>query len=154
MSKVSKIVTILTAIAGLIGVILYGRLISAGDDAIVAEYATKGTSVADAYISYGQILLIITAVIAILYSLWSLLKNPAALKKAIIALVALGILLAISYALANDGATVDRLGNIIKDGQAGSISKWVSTLMNFSGVLFLVGLATVLWGGLKSVTSK
>ena len=57
--------------------------------------------------------------------------------------------------MADSGETRDPVFNrIIKDGEAGSISKWVSTLMGFATILGVIGVATIFWWILKSALSK
>ena len=53
------------------------------------------------------------------------------------------LLLIVSYALASDGAVTDGIGKILPEGEAGSVSKWVSTLINYSFILGAIGLVFV-----------
>jgi hypothetical protein len=79
------------------------------------------------------------------------LKNPEILKRTLIGVAFLAVLLAIAYSMASDAAVTDSVGNIIKDGEAGAISKWVSTLINFSFYLGIIGLVMFLLDFLKSL---
>jgi len=140
----SKILNIIVAVFGVIGVILFIRVIMAGDDTAAID------SAADTFVYYGTFLLIITAIIAFVLSMINLVKNPAALKKTLLGVGILAVLLIISYVIASDAAVTDSFGKIIKNGEAGKVSKWVGALINFTGVLGLVGLLTVGWGFVKS----
>lgn len=135
----SKIVTTAAAVLGLIGVFLLVRVFMAeGNEAI--------DSATSAIVTYSKILLIITAVLAIVFSVLNLLKHPAALKKSLLGLVVLGVLLAIAYFTASGDAVTDSVGAVLKDGEAGAVSKWVSALINFTGILGLAGILLILLG--------
>ena len=124
-----------------------------GDDA-VKESVDLQNSLVSPYISFAKIILYITAILAIGFSILNLVKNPQLLKKSLISLVALGLLLAISYAMADDGETLNASGLVLKDGEAGTTSKWVSTGIWYSLILGGVGLLVILGGFVKSLVSK
>ena len=69
-------------------------------------------------------------------------------------MAALAVLLLIAYMMASDEATTNMSGNIIKDGEAGSTSKWVSTGIWYSMILGAIGLGFFLWDFVKSLASK
>jgi Na+/H+ antiporter NhaD/arsenite permease-like protein len=152
-SKISKILSIVTGIIGLIAVYFLMRIIMEGDDAI-KESVDLQNSLVSPYISFAKIVLYITTILAVGFSLLNLIKNPQLLKKSLISLVALGILLALAYGMADDGATYNAAGMVIKDGEAGTISKWVSTGIWYSVILGGVGLLFIFGGFVKSLVSK
>ena len=124
-----------------------------GDDA-VKESVDLQNSLVSPYISFAKIILYITAILAIGFSILNLIKNPQLLKKSLLSLVALGILLAISYAMADDGETLNASGLVLKDGEAGTTSKWVSTGIWYSLILGGVGIFAIFGGFIKSLVSK
>ena len=63
-------------------------------------------------------------------------------------------LLIIAYGLASDAAVTNASGMVIKDGQAGSVSKWVSTGIIYSMILGGIGLAFFLWDFVKGLITK
>ena len=63
----------------------------------------------------------------------------------------MGVLLVIAYVFASDAASTDAMGNIMADGEAGSVSKWVSTLINYSFILGAIGLVLFLFDFVKSL---
>jgi hypothetical protein len=83
-----------------------------------------------------------------------LIKHPQLLKQTLISLVALGALLALSYALADDSAVTNVSGNVLKDGEAGPISKWVSTGIWYTMILGGIALLGILADFVKSLVSK
>ena len=151
-SKFYKIAKISAAALGVLGVVLLVRVLLAGD-AVETDAATQA-SVVDPFITFTFIMLGLTAVLAVAFSLWSLVQNPAALKKALITLVGLGILFAIAYSLADDGEVTNKFGQIIEQGEAGPISKNSGALIKFSYFLGFIGIATVVWGSVKGMFSK
>jgi len=140
----SKILTIITAVIGVIGAILFVRVLMAGDDSEAMDSAVN------IIVHYSKILLIVTALIAVGLSLLSLLKNPKALKKALLGIVVLAVLFGISYAVASDAAVTNQFGDIVKNGEAGSTSKMISTLITFTGILGVLAVGTIGFGFVKS----
>ena len=152
MNNIYKIAKIGSAILGVIGVILLVRVIAAGE--AVELDADVQSSVVDPFVTFTFVMLGLTTIFAVGFSLLGLLKNPAALKKALLSLVVLGVFFFIAYSLANDLEVTNKFGIVIENGEAGSISKNSGALIIFSYFLGIVGLATVLWGSVKEMFSK
>ena len=152
-SKISKILSIITGLIGLVAIYFLMMIIMEGDDA-VKESVDLQNSLVSPYISFAKIILYITAILAVVFSLWNLVKNPQLLKKSLISLVALGILLALAYGMADGGETLNTAGNVVKEGEAGATSKWVSTGIWYSVILGAVGLLIIFGGFIKSLVSK
>jgi len=123
-----------------------------GDDS-VKESLDLQNSLVSPFVSFAKIILIITTIVTVAFSLWNLVRHPKLLKKTLISLAALAVLLLISYMMATDEATLNMSGNIIKDGEAGSTSKWVSTGIWYSLILGAVGLGFFLVDFVKSLLS-
>ena len=151
-NKIYKFAKIGAALLGIIGVILLVRVVFAGDDA-VNDLATQA-SVVDPFITFTFIIMGIALVLTIGFTLWSLIKNPKALKKALMTIAVLGILLFIAYMLSNGDAVTDKYGTILEDGEAGPISRRVGTLIKYTYILGAIGLITVIWGSFKGLFSK
>ncbi|MDZ7613096.1 MAG: hypothetical protein U5K51_04835 [Flavobacteriaceae bacterium] len=109
------------------------------------------TSVVSPYLTFARIILIIATVLAVGFSVWNLILHPKLLKKTLVTIVASVAVLVISYMLADDGAVTDMYGKVIKDGEAGSTSKWVSTGIWYTAILFLAGFVVFLLGVVKSL---
>lgn len=154
MSKnLSRILTIVTAIIGVVAFYFFVRIMMEGKDAIEAS-ADLQNGIISPFIWFAVLLLLITAFFSVVGSIGSILKNPAALKKILISLAFLAVIFVISYVLANDGAVYDGVGNILKDGEAGTTSKLVSTGINFSMALGLIGVVLFAVDFVKSLVSK
>ena len=127
-------------------------MIAAGE-AVVVD-ADVQASVVDPFVSFTFIMMGLTTALAVGFSIWSLIQNGEALKKALISLAALGVLFVIAYVIADDGAVTDKFGNIIEKGEAGPISKNAGALIKYTYFLGAIGLACVLWGSVKGMFSK
>lgn len=131
-SKILKVLVAIIFVLGIVGFIMVGR----------AEKDTPEMASAVSFmVDIAFFLLIITVVVAIALSLFSLIKNPAALKKTFLGLAVLGVLLAVAYFMSSGDAVYDAQGVILKDGQAGAVSKWVGTGVTYS--LILGGIGTI-----------
>ena len=133
-TKTSKILTFVTGFIGLVGFYFFVRIVMEGDDAIKEDGALQA-SILSPFISFSIFLLIATALIAIIFSLLNLTKHPEVLKRTLLGVGAMALLLVLAYVFATDEATTDAMGKVILDGEAGSVSKWVSTLINYSFIL-------------------
>ncbi|UCE93381.1 MAG: hypothetical protein JSV73_11345 [Flavobacteriaceae bacterium] len=151
-SKISKILSLVSGLIGLIAIYFLVRIIMEGDDA-VKESLELQNSLVSPFVSFARVILIITAIIAIVFSLWNLVRQPKLLKKTLISLAALAVLLMIAYAMSSDAAVTNVSGNVIKDGEAGPVSKWVSTGIWYSMILGGIGLGFFLWDFVKSLVS-
>ena len=151
-SKLSKILSLTSGLIGLIAIYFLARIIMEGDDA-VKESLDLQNSLVSPFVQFAKVILIITTVIAVVFSLWNLVRQPKLLKKTLVSLAALAVVLLISYMMASDEATTNLSGNIIKDGEAGSTSKWVSTGIWYSMLLGAVGLGFFIWDFIKSLVS-
>jgi uncharacterized membrane protein len=154
MSKnLSRILTILIAIVGVVALYFFVRIMMEGEEAIAAS-ADLQNSIISPFIWFAVLLLIVTAFFAVVGSVGSLLKNPAALKKILISVAAFVVILVISYSMADDGAVYDGVGKMLKGGEAGSTSKLVSAGINFSVALGIIGVVMFAVDFIKSLVSK
>ena len=147
--KLSKILTLVAGLIGLIGFFFFVRILMEGDDAIKVD-ADLQNSILSPFISFSIFLLIVTAVIAVAFSAVNLVKHPTVLKRTLMGLGVMAVFLVIAYTLADDGAVMS-LGKVLKDGEAGSVSKWVSTGINFSAILGIIGFGAFFVDFVKSL---
>ena len=144
-----KIFKYVAAAVGIIGVIFLIRMMMIGGEAIESDPSKQG--VANGFVMFAFWLLVIVAAITILLSVMNLIKNPQNLKKTLLGLAALGVLLMISYFMSSGDAVLDGFGNVVKNGEAGATSKWVGTLITFTGILGAIGLGTIGFGLVKRI---
>lgn len=151
MSKnLSKLLTLVAGLIGLIAFYFFVRIVMVGD-VVLENDADAQASIISPFISFAKFVLIATGLIAVVFSLINLVKHPKVLKRSLLGVAALLVLLAIAYTMASDAAVTDSVGRILEDGEAGSVSKWVSTGINFSGILGVIGLAFFLFDFTKSL---
>ena len=149
-NKFSKILTLVAGLIGLIAFYFFIRIVMVGDDIIETD-AEVQASIVSPFINFAKFVLIATALIAVVFSIVNLVKHPQVLKRTLIGVAALAGLLVAAYAVSSDAAVTDTVGRVLEDGEAGSVSKWVSTGINFSAILGVVGLAFFLFDFVKSL---
>ncbi len=152
-SSLSKILSIVSGVIGVVAVYFLVRIIMEGDDPII-ESVDLQNGLVSPYITFATYILYITAIIAVVFSIINLIKHPKLLIRSLISVGFLAVLLIISYSLASDAAVLDVSGNVLKDGAAGPVSKWVSTGIWYSVILGGIAILTIAWGFLKSVFSR
>ena len=124
-----KIVVAVIFILAIVGMVMVA---TAGEDS-----SPEMASAANFVVTLAIGLLIVAAVLAIVVSLFSLLKNPAGLKKTLLGLTIFGVLFVVSYFVAQDNVVTSAIGEKILD--AGSTSKWSGTGLIFSYILLAIG---------------
>jgi len=137
--KFSKILTLVAGLIGLIAFYFFIRIVMVGDDIIETD-ADVQASIVSPFINFAKFVLIATGVIAVVFSILNLVKHPQVLKRTLLGVAALVVILVIAYSVSSDAAVLDVSGRVLEDGEAGSISKWVSTGINFSAILGVIGL--------------
>jgi hypothetical protein len=60
----------------------------------------------------------------------------------------------LAYAFASDEAVTDAMGKVLPDGEAGTVSQWVSTLINYSFILGAIGLGFFLYDFVRSLVKN
>lgn len=129
----SKILKIIVAVLSVVGIGLFGRVAS-----IDSENVSSISEAVSPLVTYSVALLVLAIIAAVVASLLGIFKNPAALKKTLLGVVALGVALLISYIMASDSAVLDANNSVIaKEGS--DISKYTSTGIWISLILLLLG---------------
>ena len=152
-NKFNKLLTALTAIIALIGLFFFVRILMVGDDTLKVD-AEAQSSILSPFIQFSLWTLYLTIAVSILFSVFNVVKNPDNLKKTLLGLVVLGAILAVAYMFASDAAVTDGFGNVLKDGAAGSVSKWVGTGIIYSLMLGGIGLALFVFDLLKGLVKS
>ncbi|WP_457610936.1 hypothetical protein [Lutibacter sp.] len=147
--KISKILTLVAGLISLIGFYFFIRILMIGDEVLETDVALQN-SVLSPFIYFAQILLIITILISVVFSALNMVKHPQVLKRTLIGVGALLVILVIAYSFADDGAVMS-MGKVLPDGEAGSVSKWVSTGINYSAILGIIGFGAFFFDFAKSL---
>ncbi|MEN8185990.1 MAG: hypothetical protein ABFR05_02545 [Bacteroidota bacterium] len=148
-SKLSKILSLVAGAIGIIAVFFLVRIIMTGDDTIKTDVAAQ-SSIVSPYISFAMVLLYITAGLAVVFSIWNLIRHPKMLKKALLSVGVLGVLLLMAYIISPDNEVTDAAGAKVLVEQ-GSVSKWSSTGIWYAVILGAIGLAFFLWDFVKGI---
>ncbi|MGG6230111.1 hypothetical protein [Tenacibaculum sp. SDUM215027] len=146
--KNNRLITIVVALLSLVGIVLF--LMTMGVD---SEDRVAISDAVSPLVTYSLVLLILTAGVTILASVFSLFKNPAALKKALFGLLGIGVLLVISYILSSDGQVVDANEKVIAVA-GGSVSKNTSTGIWLSIILIVIAGGFFVWDLLKGIVKS
>lgn len=136
MKSLKLILTIVIAVLALIGAILYIMILtdkSTGNEMIVA----------------GEILVVVTAAIALFFGLKNLATNPEALKKSLISLAVFAIVGILSYVSA--GETPLEVGDITIDA---STSKLVGTGIYMFYFLAMIAILAMVGFAIKKSLNK
>ncbi|AZJ33389.1 hypothetical protein D6200_12775 [Tenacibaculum mesophilum] len=104
-------------------------------------------------VTYSLILLILTAGVTVLASILSLFKNPEALKKSLLGLLAMGVLLVISYMLASDSQVLGATKEVVAEAGS-SVSKYTSTGIWLSIILIVIAGGFFVWDLLKGIVKS
>jgi len=160
--NIHKIVKIFAAVVSLIAVFLLVRIIMIGDEALESDVSKQG--IIDFFVYFARYLLIAVAIVTVVLSIMNLLKHPKALKKTLIGVGVLLVLLAVTYFMASSEEVKDAFGEIVpiknskgiilSGDEAASVSKWVSALINFTGILGFLGILAIGSGFVKSLVKK
>ncbi|WP_435261553.1 hypothetical protein [Tenacibaculum sp. nBUS_03] len=124
----NKILTLLVTVISLIGIGLFVNVAR-----IDKENLEAISNAVSPLVSYSYWLLIIVIIVAVVASLWGMLKNPAALKKALFGVLALAVVFAVSYFMSSDAQVLGTDGNEL--AAQGSVSKWVGTGITYTIIL-------------------
>ena len=146
--KNNRLITIVVAFLSLVGIVLFVRTLGIDEDNVQELSGVVGPLV-----TYSLILLGLTVLVTVLASVWSLFKNPAALKKAAAGLGAVVVLFIIASVFSGDGQVIDANNEVI--AKAGSsVSKNTSTGIYLSMILILIAGGFFVWDLLKGLVKS
>ncbi len=149
-TKLSKILTIIAGVLGVISVIFFIRVIGAGDEALQNDADLQG-SIVSPFVNYAVVLLYATGIITVVFSVLTLVKQPEKLKKTLFSVGALVVVVILAYATAGSSEVYDSSGIKVLAQAGSSVSKWVSALINTTFILGLVGIVFVALDFVKSL---
>ena len=124
-----KILVAVIFVLALVGIVM---IANGGEDT-----SPEMASAANFVVTLAIVLLIAAAALAVIVSLFTVLKNPAALQKTLLGLAIFAALFVVSYFASNNGAVFGANGESLLE--AGSTSKWSGTGLIFSYILLAIG---------------
>lgn len=143
-----KILKYVALALGVVGVILLGRVIAAGDEAIEAKYFAGEVTEADPLMYVAYIVLAVILVLVLFYVLKGLTGGD--IKKTLISVGAFLLVVAISYGLSEGVETPMKDGEILSEGG----SRLVGTGLRTFYILAFVAIGTMLFSGIKKLIAK
>lgn len=139
--NLQKALTITIAVISVVALAFWVMIIRGGEE----------SSAIDMMLYLGEFLVIATALIAVVLSLKNIASNPAKLKVAGIALIALLAIVAISYGLSTGKEVINTTGEQMVSESG---SKLVGTGLRVFYLLVIVALAAMVASGLKKSLNK
>ncbi len=144
-----KIVKIIAAIFGVLGVAFLFLILLKGDETIKDQYFADGiTSAIDPMYLLGVIIFFLATLITLIFVLKGVASGN--IKKTLISLgLFVGVIL-LSYIIA-DSSQVISSNNTVIATEGSSISKWVSTGIYTTIILIVIAIGTMVWGTFSKV---
>ncbi len=140
-----RILTALIAVIALIGLVLFIRVMMTDPEDVAAI-----SNASSPIVTFSLGLLIATVAIAIIASVLGVAKNPKALKKTLLGVVALGVIILISYLFADSTIVYNANGEIIAAAKS-AVSTLTSTGIWSSLILLVIGGAFFIFDLLKGL---
>ena len=148
--KVQNIVKIISAVLGVFGIVFLFRIIGVGDDEIKMLAMEGYYGIVSPLVTLAQVILIITIVVTLIFSLMNLGSDSKKLKKALIFIGCFLVVVGLGYALST-GQEVD-----LKDGEvlSASGSRWVETGLRVFYILAVLAIGSMLFSGVKKILNR
>ncbi len=134
--KSNKILNIIIAAIAIVGAILFIRVFMEDTEALETN-ADLQNSVVSPLISFSYWLFIAAVIIAVVLSIWTVIRNPENLKKMLMSVAVLGVLLAVAYFMSDSNVVYDANGlKVLPGGEEGSsVNRWVGAGIWYSVIL-------------------
>ncbi|MFO7744049.1 MAG: hypothetical protein R6V36_01555 [Psychroflexus sp.] len=143
----NKVFNIIKIIFGVVGAILFVRILNTGDDAIEADAALQSSILAPyMYVSY--IILGITILAVLFFSIKALFTGN--VKKTFISLGAFILIIAVSYGVSSGTETALRDGDML----SASGSRWVSTGLTAFYILAALAVLAMLLSSVRKIITR
>ena len=142
--KSNLFLKILVAVIFVLAIVGMVMVANGGEDT-----SPEMASAAGFVVTLALVLLVAAAALAVIVSLFTMLKNPAALKKTLIGLGIFGLLFAVSYFASSGDAVAGANNESLLE--AGSTSKWSGSGLIFSYILLAIGSVFFVVDLLKSL---
>jgi len=139
--NLQKMLTVVIAIISLVAIVLW-VMVTKGDD---------DSAAIDAMLWFGKILVYGAGAIAVVLSLKNIASNPAKMKVAGIAIIALLAIIGISYGLSTGKEVLDGTGMQMASESA---SKLVGTGLRVFYILIIIALVSMVAAGVKKALNK
>ncbi len=146
----NRIVKIILVVLGVLAAILWSQLPSR--DVPATEAAQSGAMNFMFIITY--LLLAIAVAVSLIFTLKNLFSNPKSLKKTLFVIVGFLLVVAIAYVLSDGGdGTVEAMSQRGVATTESTVKK-IGMGLNVFFILTAIAVGSMLWGGIKKMTSK
>ncbi|WP_299112449.1 hypothetical protein [uncultured Winogradskyella sp.] len=146
-----KLLKIIAAVIGLVGIVSLVRIISKGNDAIEAAAKEGDTAIVEPMAWAAYVMLGLVLVFVIGFVLKNLFTNTAGLKNTLIGVGAFAAVLIISYVTAGGDSMIYKL----QDGVAtSSQSQMVGAGLTAFYILIVVAALAMIFSGVKKIINK
>jgi len=148
--KIQNIIKIFSAIIGVLAAFFLLRIIGTGDDDIKMAASMGDFGAVSPLVELARIVLLITILVTLIFTLLGLFSDPAKLKKAAISVGLFLVVVVISF-LISDGIETP-----LKDGEvlSASASRWVGTGIRTFYILASVAIGLMLFSGVTRIIKK
>jgi len=148
--KVQNIIKIISAVIGLIAAFFLLRIITTGDEDIKMAASMGDFGAVSPLVELARIVLAITIVVTLLFTLRGLFSDFSKLKKAGISIGLFLLVVVVSYLLSEGVETP------LKDGEvlSASGSRWVGTGIRTFYILSIVAIGLMLFSGVNKILKR
>jgi hypothetical protein len=148
--KVQNIIKIISAVIGLIAAFFLLRIITTGDEDIKMAASMGDFGAVSPLVELARIVLAITIVVTLLFTLRGLFSDFSKLKKAGISIGLFLLVVVVSYLLSEGFETP------LKDGEvlSASGSRWVGTGIRTFYILSIVAIGLMLFSGVNKILKR
>ncbi len=147
MKKNSLILKLIVGVIFLLAIIGMYMIFTAG-----APESPEMASATSFVVNLSIVLLIVTVLLVIGSSIYTLIIHPRLLKGVLISLVAFVALFVVSYVLASDAQMFGANGEaLLKGNNVAMVSKWTGAGLNFSYILLAIGGLFFVYDMIKSL---
>lgn len=148
--NIQNIVKIISAVLGVLGVIFLFRIIGVGDEEIKMLAMEGDFGIVSPLVALAQVILIITVVVTLVFSLMNLATDSKKLKKALIFMGCFLLVIAVGFALSSGQEVALKDGEIL----SASGSRWVETGIRVFYILSFLAIASMLFSGVKKILNR
>lgn len=143
----SKFLKIFKIVVGVLGAILFFRILSAGDDALEADTALQSSVISPLmYVAYAILLICVVAVLGfVIKGLFS-----GNVKNTLIGLGSFVVILVVSFLVSEGQETALRDGDVLSEYG----SRWVSAGLTMFYILVALAILAIVASNVKSLMAK
>jgi len=139
-----KVLKYLALVIGVIGLILLGRIIATGDDAIKASADLQGSHL-DPFMWIAYLVLAVIVVLVAIFVIVGLFRGS--IKNTIIAVGSFAVIIIVAYVLSDGEATQLKDGTML----SASADHWVGAGLITFYILAAVAIAAMVFSGIKKL---